>query len=202
MTMPSWQAYRTRTRNALVSYVERPTARLLDKIGLSPNKVTVLGLVLSGATAYLLGAGELVAGGLLLILASALDMADGALARLQGKASAAGALLDSAADRLSEAMVFLGLLVLYINPLSKPEMVLLYLALIGSFMVSYMRARGEGLGVDCKVGVMTRPERVLVLATGLLIGQVAIALGIIAALSFLTALHRFWHIHRKLSHRS
>ena len=116
--------------------------------------------------------------------------------------SAPGALLDSAADRLSEAMVFLGLLVLYINPLSKPDLVLLYLALIGSFMVSYLRARGEGLGVDCKVGVMTRTERVLVLATGLLVGQVAIALGIIAALSFLTALHRFWHIHRELSHRS
>jgi len=65
--------------------------------------------------------------------------------------------------------------------------------------VSYLRARGESLGVDCKVGVMTRPERVIVLAVGLLIGQVAIALGIIATLSFLTAIHRFWHIQKELS---
>jgi len=170
-------------------------------MGLSPNKVTMVGLLLSGVTAYLLSEGQFVGGGLMLILASGLDMADGALARLQGRATAAGALLDSTADRISEAVVFLGLLVFYISPLSIPEVVLVYLALFGSFMVSYLRARGEGLGVDCKVGVMTRPERVLVLAVGLLINQVVIALAIIAALSFLTALHRFWHIQRELSRR-
>jgi len=201
ITMPSWQTYRTQARNVLARYVERPTARLLERMGLSPNKVTVIGLLLSGATAYLLSVGQFVGGGLLLILASALDMADGALARLQGRATAAGALLDSAADRISEAVVFLGLLVFYLSPLSTPEVVLIFLALIGSFMVSYLRARGEGLGVDCKVGVMTRPERVLVLAGGLLIDQVAIALGIIASLSFFTAFHRFWHIQRELSRR-
>ena len=201
ITMPSWQAYRTRARNVLASYVERPTARLLGKVGLSPNQVTVIGLLLSGATAYLLGVGQFVGGGLLLILASSLDMADGALARLQGRATAAGALLDSTADRISEAVVFLGLLIFYISPLSTTEVVLIFLALTGSFMVSYLRARGEGLGVDCQVGVMTRPERVLVLAGGLLIDQAAIALGIIVALSFLTALHRFWHIQRELSRR-
>jgi CDP-diacylglycerol--glycerol-3-phosphate 3-phosphatidyltransferase len=199
INMPSWQGYRTQVRNVLASYVEKPTARLLEKVGLSPNKVTVIGLLLGGATAYLLGTGLFVEGGILLLLASALDMADGALARLHGRASAAGALLDSTADRLSEAVVFLGLLVFYISPLSTPEVLLIHLALTGSFMVSYLRARGESLGVDCKVGVMTRPERVIVLAVGLLIGQVAIALGIIATLSFLTAIHRFWHIQKELS---
>ena len=201
ITMPSWQAYRTQARDVLASYVERPTARLLERVGLSPNKVTVIGLLLSGATAYLLGIGQFFVGGILLILASALDMADGALARLQGRATAAGALLDSTADRVSEAAVFLGLLVFYVSPTSKLEVLLIYLALVGSFMVSYLRARGEALGVDCKIGVMTRPERVLVLAAGLLINQLAVALGVIAALSFLTALHRFWHIHRELSRR-
>jgi CDP-diacylglycerol--glycerol-3-phosphate 3-phosphatidyltransferase len=170
-------------------------------MGLSPGKVTVIGLLLSVATAYLLGVGQFVGGGLLLLLASALDMADGALARLQGRVTAAGALLDSSVDRVSEAVVFLGLLVFYIRPLSISEVLLIFLALIGSFMVSYLRARGEGLGVDCKVGVMTRPERVVVLAGGLLIGQMAVALGIIAAFSCLTALHRFWHINKELSKR-
>ena len=77
-------------------------------------------------------------------------------------------------------------------------MVLINLALVGSFMVSYLRARGEGLGVDCKVGIMTRPERVLVLAAGLLLDQVLVALAIIAVFAAFTSFHRFWHIYREL----
>ena len=173
-------------------------ARLLKAMGLSPNKVTILGLLTSAACAYLLSMGNFVGGGALLILSGVMDMADGALARRYGNASPRGALLDSTIDRVAEATVFLGLLVFYLDPLSIPEALLVNLALFGSFMVSYLRARGEGLGVDCKVGIMTRPERVLVLAVGLLIGQAAIALAIIAALSFLTAIHRFWHIYRVL----
>ena len=201
ITMPSMQEYRTQVRKVSARYVEKPAARLLERVGLSPNQVTMIGLLLSGVTAYLLGVGLFVAGGVLLILASALDMADGALARLQGRASAAGALLDSTADRISEAVIFLGLLLFYINSSSLLEVLLIFLSLISSFMVSYLRARGEGLGVECNVGVMTRPERVVVLAAGLLIDQVLIALGIIAVLASFTALHRFWHIQRELSRR-
>lgn len=201
ITLPSWQEYRTQVRKVSTRYVETPAARLLKKVGLTPNQLTMIGLLLSGATAYFLSIGLFVVGGVLLILASALDMADGSLARLQGRASAVGALLDSTADRISEATIFLGLLLFYINPLSISEVLLIFLALISSFMVSYLRARGEGLGVDCNVGVMTRPERVLALATGLLLGQVFAALVIIAAFSFLTALHRFRHIQNELSKR-
>ena len=201
ITMPSWQKYRTQVREVLARYMERPAARLLGRVGLSPNQVTVIGLLLSGVSAYLLGVGQFVGGGLLLLVASALDMADGALARLQGGTTAVGALLDSTSDRISEAVVLLGLVVFYISPLSIPEVLLVFLALVGSFMVSYLRARGEGLGVDVKVGVMTRTERVVVLAVGLLTGYVLIALGIIAVLSCLTAFHRFWHIQRELSRR-
>ncbi|MEK7778301.1 MAG: CDP-alcohol phosphatidyltransferase family protein, partial [Chloroflexota bacterium] len=158
--MPSWQKYRTQVREVLARYMERPAARLLGRVGLSPNQVTVIGLLLSGVSAYLLGVGQFVGGGLLLLVASALDMADGALARLQGGTTAVGALLDSTSDRISEAVVLLGLVVFYISPLSIPEVLLVFLALVGSFMVSYLRARGEGLGVDVKVGVITRTERV------------------------------------------
>lgn len=201
ITLPSLQEYRTQVRKVSTRYLESPAARLLKKMGLTPNQLTVIGLLLSGATAYLLSEGLFVAGGVLLILASALDMADGSLARLQGRASPAGALLDSTADRISEAVIFLGLLLFYLSPRSISEVLLIFLALISSFMVSYLRARGEGLGVDCNVGVMTRPERVLVLAAGLLIGQIFVALVIIAAFSFITALHRFWHIQNELSKR-
>ena len=201
ITLPSWQEYRTQVRKISTRYVESPAARLLEKMGLTPNQLTMIGLLLSAATAYLLSIGLFPAGGVLLILASALDMADGSLARLQGRASAVGALLDSTADRISEAAIFLGLLLFYINPRSISEVLLIFLALISSFMVSYLRAKGEGLGVDCNVGVMTRPERVLALAAGLLMGQVFVALVVIAAFSFLTALHRFWHIQNELSKR-
>ena len=198
---PSWQEYRTQVRNVSSRYVERHVARLLQRVGISPNQLTVLGILLSGATAYLLSVGQFVPGGALLVLASALDLADGSLARLQGRATAIGALLDSTADRISEATIFLGLVWFYLSPRSISEVLLIFLALISSFMVSYLRARGESLGVDCNVGVMTRPERVLVLATGLLTGQVFVALVVIAAFSFLTALHRFWHVQNELSKR-
>ncbi|MBI2856523.1 MAG: CDP-alcohol phosphatidyltransferase family protein [Chloroflexi bacterium] len=199
--MPSWQLYRTQARQVATRYLEAPLARLLNGVGLSPNKVTALGVLLSGGTAYLLSTGHLVGGGALLLVAGALDMADGALARRLGKSSPFGALLDSTADRVSEAIVFLGLLALYLGRDLTTEVVLVFLALFGSLMVSYLRARGEGLGVDCRVGLMTRPERVFVLAIGLMIGQVFIALAIVAALSMLTAAHRFWHIKRELARR-
>ena len=199
ISMPSWQRYRTQVRQVAARFLEAPLARLLDSIGLSPNKVTALGVILSGGTAYLLAIGYFAIGGALLVLAGALDMADGALARHSGKASPSGALLDSTADRVSEAIVFLGLLAFYLSSDSATEVVLVFLALFGSFMVSYLRARGEGLGVDCRVGLMTRPERVFVLAVGLVIGQAVIALAIVAALSLFTAAHRFLHIKKELS---
>ena len=196
--MASWQDLRTRTRVLTTRYLENPLAVALGKIGLTANRVTMLGLLVSGATAYWVSEGNFLGGGILLLFAALMDMADGALARYFGTASPRGALLDSAIDRVAEAVVFLGLLVFYVDPLSIPEVVLINLALIGSFMVSYLRARGEGLGIDCKVGIMTRPERVLVLAAGLLLGQVTVALAIIAALAAFTSLHRFVHIYREL----
>ena len=196
--MASWQDLRTRTRLLTSRYLENPLAVALGKIGLSPNKVTLLGLLVSGATAYWISVGNFLGGGILLLVAALMDMADGALARRFGTASPRGALLDSTIDRVAEAVVLLGLLVFYLDPLSIPEALLINLALVGSFMVSYLRARGEGLGIDCKVGIMTRPERVLVLAAGLLLDQVTVALVIIAVFAAFTSFHRFWHIYRAL----
>ena len=150
--MASWQDLRTRTRVLTTRYLENPLAVALSKIGLTANRVTMLGLLVSAGTAYWISEGNFLSGGILLLFAAMMDMADGALARRFGTASPRGALLDSAIDRVAEAVVFLGLLVYYVDPLSIPEVVLINLALIGSFMVSYLRARGEGLGIDCKVG--------------------------------------------------
>ena len=138
-----------------------------------------------------------------MLLAGIFDLFDGALARLTGRASRFGALLDSVADRVSEIIVLLGLLVFYVQGDSTRGTVLVYLAVTGSIMVSYLRARSEGLGIENKVGIMTRPERVAILGVGLIVGHwfpivVEAILGIIAALTIFTTGQRLFHTWRTL----
>ena len=195
---------RESARQALADYVERPVASLLARLGLTPSMVTLIGLAIAGCGAYLIAIGLWWAAGLVVLLAGIFDLFDGALARATGKASDFGALLDSTVDRVSEAVVFLGLLVYYLSSDDDVGSVLVYIALVGSIMVSYMRARSEGLGIDCKVGVMTRPERVVVVGIGLIVGHwvptvVWIVLGVIGALTTVTAVHRLLHTSRMLA---
>ena len=194
---------RADARKVLSSYLEQPVASVLAKMGLTPNIVTLLGLAVAGAGAYLISIGILWAGGIVLLASGVFDLFDGALARLTGRTSKFGALLDSVVDRVSEAVILLGLLIFYIRLSSTEGLVLVYLALAGSIMVSYLRARAEGLGIECSVGVMTRPERVVTLGVGLIIGHwwptvVLVVLGVIAGLTFLTTVQRLIHARRSL----
>lgn len=194
---------RASLRQALNAYIEQPVARALARLGVSPNAVTFAGLVGAGISAYLISEGIFWAGGIVMLLAGILDLFDGALARATGQDSDFGALLDSVIDRVSEIVVLLGLLLFYARSGSVEGSVLVYLAVGGSIMVSYLRARSEGLGIDCKVGIMTRPERVAALGFGLIIGQwlpnvVLAVLGAIAALTILTTAQRLFHTWRSL----
>ena len=141
---------RATARRVLTSYLEQPVTGLLARLGVSPNGLTLLGLVVAGASAYLLSVGLLWAGGIVLLASGVFDLFDGALARATGRASRFGALLDSVVDRVSEMVVLLGLLILYIQSSSAEGLVLVYLALAGSVLVSYLRARAEGLGIECR----------------------------------------------------
>jgi CDP-diacylglycerol--glycerol-3-phosphate 3-phosphatidyltransferase len=123
-----------------------------------------------------------------------LDAVDGALARVTDRATRFGAFLDSTLDRFGEIALYLGLLYLYRG--SPLETLLIYLTITGSLMVSYTRARAEGLGIECKVGWFGRFERLAVLVVGLVLEQVLIALVILAVFSNLTALQRIWHVRR------
>ncbi len=195
---------RTVARQAVASYLEQPVARFLARLGLSPNGVTLIGLVVAGGAAYLLSAGHLWAGGIVLLFAGIFDLFDGALARMTNRVSSFGALLDSVVDRVSEAIILLGLLIYYTRLDSMEGIILVYLALAGSIMVSYLRARSEGLGIDCKVGIMTRPERVAALGIGLIAGHwwnplVLIVLGAIAGLTIFTSIQRLFHTWRSLN---
>jgi CDP-diacylglycerol--glycerol-3-phosphate 3-phosphatidyltransferase len=137
-------------------------AGILARTGLTPNMLTWLGLVLNAVTAWVLFRGAFTAGGVLVLVAGLFDALDGSLARATGRVSAFGAFLDSTLDRLSEAVLYFGLLLFFAGqPGSQQEIALTYLAIIGSLMVSYARARAEGLGYECKVGLFTRFERVL-----------------------------------------
>jgi CDP-diacylglycerol--glycerol-3-phosphate 3-phosphatidyltransferase len=125
-----------------------------------------------------------------MLVASGLDLLDGALARATGRASAFGAVFDSVLDRLSEAAVLGGLAYYYAERGDELEVGLCFAALAGSIMVSYIRARAQGLGYELKEGLFTRAERVILLSVGLIINQTVIALWILAVMANVTALQR------------
>ena len=195
---------RERFRAAILHYVELPGARFLHSLRLTPNAVTLLGFGFAVAAGCLVGFGWLKAGGALFLLGSGLDLMDGALARLTGTASPFGALLDSVFDRLGEAALFLGLAVYAVQGDFSDEyqlffIVVVLLALIFSQGVSYLRARGEGLGIFTRAGLMTRPERVMLLGIGLLAGQAVWFLLVIAVVSCFTLFQRMFTIRDMLN---
>jgi CDP-diacylglycerol--glycerol-3-phosphate 3-phosphatidyltransferase len=169
-----------------------PVARLVSKTGISPNGITVIGFLLMVGVGLVLSQGYLRLAGVLLIVAALFDALDGALARMQDRVTPFGAFFDSTMDRYAEAAVFLGILVYFLGQSASTEVILTYIAIIGSLMVSYTRARGEGLGVSIRGGLLSRLERMVILVLFLLLNQLAIALWILAPLTNLTALQRIW----------
>jgi len=173
-----------------------PIARFLHRLGVTPNQLTVLGFLLSLVNAWLLATGRLPLAGALILTFSALDALDGALARQTGQVSQFGAFLDSVLDRFSEAAIFFGLLVFFTRAGHQDEILLTYVAIIGSLMVSYTRARAEGAGLRCQVGWFSRVERIIVLSFGLLVGWIRPVLWLLAIVTNFTALQRIAHVYR------
>jgi CDP-diacylglycerol--glycerol-3-phosphate 3-phosphatidyltransferase len=168
---------------------------------LTPDAISWFGFILALGAAALIVTAHPFAAGFVVLIAGFFDILDGALARRLKKASPFGAVLDSTLDRLSEAVLLLAILVLYAQEPAFTPMVLACLALIGSFLVSYIRARAEGAGLECEVGLFTRAERVVVLALGLLLSGIAcalvIALAIIVVFSFFTFGQRLVYVWRQ-----
>jgi phosphatidyl-myo-inositol alpha-mannosyltransferase len=174
---------------------QRVVGYVLGRSGITPNMLTILGLILTLSVTATLAAGHLVWGGILVLLTSAFDMFDGALARATKRNSTFGAFFDSTIDRYSEALIFLGLLLYYQRmPGTYFELCFVYLAIIGSLMVSYTRARAEALGLECKVGILARPERIILLSLGLLSGWLQFTLAILALFTNFTAAQRIYHV--------
>jgi len=165
-------------------------ARALHRRGISPNALTLTGLAINLGAAWAYFKGAWVAGGLIVLFAGIFDMLDGAVARAGGRASAIGAFVDSVVDRYSDGIVFGGLLAHFVV-LGQVKGALLTLAvLFGSFLVSYVRARAELVIPRCDVGLMERPERLILLVAGSLFGFLETALWLLAVLTHLTAFRR------------
>jgi CDP-diacylglycerol--glycerol-3-phosphate 3-phosphatidyltransferase len=179
--------------------------RPLAALGLTPNMATILGLVLNGVAAWILATGHLRLGGAMVLVAGVFDMFDGALARVRNQKTTFGAFFDSTLDRFSEGIVLLGLILFALSqPASAARtwvIVLAYVAGLSSLMVSYARARAEGLGLEMKSGLMARPERVLLLSAGLIIGGagwLVWTLAVLATTSLITSVQRIVVVWRKL----
>jgi len=199
------EAKKSGFRRTVGYYLTQLPAQLLAKTSITPNAVSWFGVLLTLGAAALIITGHLFAAGIMVLVAGFFDMLDGALARSTQRVTKFGAILDSTLDRFSEAALLLSLLAVYAGQQSMLGIWAVGLALLGSYLVSYIRARAEGMGIDCEVGIFARPERVITLALGLLLAPVnsaflTAALGIIIVFSFIAAgqrLHHSWIETRK-----
>jgi CDP-diacylglycerol--glycerol-3-phosphate 3-phosphatidyltransferase len=180
-------------------WVLDPLAGFLNRLGLTPNMVTGLGLLGNTIGAFYLARGEMLTGGIWIALMTPVDALDGTMARLRGESNDFGAFVDSVSDRYSELIIYGGLLYHFLLRGEPLGGLLTFGAAAGSVLVSYVKARAEGLGYEAKVGLLTRAERYIVLAPSLIFNQLNIGLGIIAVFANITALQRVWHV-RKSAH--
>jgi CDP-diacylglycerol--glycerol-3-phosphate 3-phosphatidyltransferase len=186
-------------RRNLAYRIADPIVRILSKTGVTPNTLTLINLALNIVAAYVIAIGYFLPGGILVLVSGLFDLLDGALARFAKQTTKFGAVLDSTVDRVSEAAILFGLLIWYSGHGGRLEIALVFAVLIGSFLVSYIRARAEGLGWQCQVGLFTRAERVIVLAIGLLVSRVSVqsvfvALCILVVFVFVTVGQRLIYL--------
>jgi len=173
-----------------------PVARVLLRAHVRPNHLTMVGLGVSILAAGALGQGRLRTGAVLLALAGLFDFFDGSLARLANRVSAFGAFLDSVVDRYSDLVVLLGVVLYYHRAVDTTGVFLTMVALVGTIMTSYTKARAQSIGVACEIGLIERPERLIVLIAGATFNQLTPAMIALAVLTNVTALQRILYMRR------
>jgi len=184
-------------RRQIGARVADPLVLVLKRCPVPPDAITLAGLAITIMAAWLASDGRFLLAGVVLAGASLFDMLDGALARATGKVSQFGAILDSVCDRIAEAAAIGGIALWFANGGNMTGVVLCLGALVSSFLVSYVRARGEGVGIQCTVGLCTRPERAIVLTLGLITGLVLAAITLIFVCASVTVGERLVYLRRK-----
>jgi CDP-diacylglycerol--glycerol-3-phosphate 3-phosphatidyltransferase len=175
-----------------------PLAHLFARVGITPNQVSTAGFMLSIISAALIVLDHWVAAAIVFLVASSFDLIDGTLARLDNQTTVFGKFLDSTLDRLSEGTVLAAIAYWFAQQGDAIPVAAVFLALLGGLLTSYTRARAEALGASCKVGWVTRPERVLMIGIGLLFDVMSTAMYLLAALTLATALQRVLHVYKDL----
>lgn len=176
-------------------------ARWLGSIGLTPNALTIIGFLMMCGVGAVLALGNFALGGALIVVAGIFDALDGTLARLTNRVTQFGAFLDSTTDRFAEGALFFGMLYAYLQRGMTFVAYLVFFALLGSLMVSYTRARAEGIGVQCQEGMLTRFERIALVVIGLIAtaffgdAPLLIVLGLLAVFANVTAVQRMWLVY-------
>jgi phosphatidylglycerophosphate synthase len=183
---------------ALPSQVTGPVVAVLARLGVTPNMLTVAQLLGGLGAAVLIASGELAWGGVAVLAAAAIDAFDGTLARTTGQVTRFGGVFDSTVDRIFEGVVYGGLLWYYLGLGLRDESMLVFVAAVGSLSVSYVRARAEVERIKLYDGLFTRAVRVIVLAAGLVVGEVVIVLWVLAVMTVLTTLQRLVVTYRRL----
>ena len=184
-----------------------PLVRLAQRLGITANRVTVAGFCIVVLAAFLVAAGQLLVGAVVLVFGSLLDAVDGALARATGGTTAFGGFLDSTLDRAAEAILYVGIVAYLLDATVNPlwPVLLALAALSGSFMVSYTRAKAEAIGLTASVGLAPRTERLVLIVAGISLAGIGLeigllgAIGVIAALSAATTLQRIWHVRQQVA---
>ena len=171
-----------------------PIGAFLNRLGLTPNTITLLGLAGTTIGAYVLSQGRMTTGAFILLASVLVDAFDGTMARLRGEPSDFGAFVDSVSDRYAELVTFGGILYFFLTQNDYPGVIVSFLAAAGSVLVSYVKARAEGLGFTAKVGILTRLERYIVLIPLLVFNQPFIAVVVIAVLANITAYQRILRV--------
>lgn len=178
--------------------IDRPLTFLARKTYINPDALTVTGLIVTIVAAVTLTQ-NLFLGGLLILIGGFFDLLDGAVAKTHNKFTEFGAFLDSVMDRYSDAFLFLGFTWYFFNIKSLTGIWLSLGSMAGAFLISYTRAKAEGLGTDCKVGIMERPERVLLMAFGAMTGWVESVMGIMFVLTHVTVIQRIYHVRKAMN---
>jgi len=178
-----------------------PIAEAFDTIGITPDILTILGFFLSFITGILIYKGMYFVAGIVFLFAGACDMLDGILARVKGRVTVAGAFMDSFFDRYADFFPLAGFTLLAFEKMDIVMAFLSLLSIAGSFCTSYAKARAESLGVECKVGLLERPERFFMILFALLVGFVDYILVILAVLTNFTAFQRFFYVVKVLKER-
>jgi phosphatidylglycerophosphate synthase len=182
----------------LGNFLDKPLSPLVKKINVNPNTLTIAGFALTTLAALVI-ARHLLLGGILVLLGGVLDMLDGIVARTNGKVTEFGAFLDSVLDRYADAFLFLGLAWYLASKGDHAGAFLSLATLIGAYLVSYTRARAEGLGRECKTGIMERPERIVLLAFGAISGWITPVLWVMFVLTHLTVFQRIYHVRKSMN---